>query len=202
MSKLTRRAVKEVKKVIQPLMMETIIPACGASAGPPLGPLLGQRGLPIAKFVTDFNNLTKDYKPGIPIPTRIHVDGKKFKIQLLEPDLNYLIKQAAGMKRDRREGDTDDAGIITHKHVYEIANLKIQQENYKIRSLTMLQMCEIVAAECDKMGVKVVRHLDPVEYDEFLKERERLHAEYLAEEEEKLMEAKKKLAKKLLKESK
>ena len=201
MSKLSK-AAKEVKKVFHSNIIETIIHSCGASAGPPLGPMLGERGLPIAKFVADFNNLTKDYKPGIPIPTKIHVDGKKYTIQLLEPDLPFLIKQAAGIKDGERPADGSGAGMITYKHVYELAKIKIQQEDIKIRSITMQEMCQRVADECEKIGVNVVRNLDPVEYDEFLTERERLEEEYLKEQEELMLEAKKKLARKLLKEAK
>ena len=179
-----------------------MIPSGGASAGPPLGPLLGQRGLPIAKFVTDFNNLTKDYKPGIPLLTRIHVDGKKFSIQLMEPCTSFLIKQAAGIKKGKRPDDPVDAGKITLKHVYEIAKVKQQQHNVKIREISLQKLCQQVAHQCYKMGVQVVRDLDPVEYDEFLTKREEMEAEYQREKEEKMLEAKKKLAKKLLKETK
>ena len=202
MSKFARSAAKEAKKIFHSNIIETIIPTSGASPGPPLGPLLGQRGLPIAKFVADFNNLTKDFKPGIPLPTKIHVDGKKFTIQLLEPDLHFLIKQAAGIKDGERPADSMGAGMITYKHVYEIAKIKIEQEDIKIRGITMQEMCQRVANECEQLGVTVVREYDPVEYDQFLAERERLEAEYLKEQEELLLEAKKKLARKLLKEAK
>lgn len=43
-----------------------------ASAAPPLGTMLGQRGINIANFVKDFNEQTKHFKDGIPIMTRVH----------------------------------------------------------------------------------------------------------------------------------
>ena len=198
MSKLTQ-AAKEVKKEFLSNIIKTVIGAGAASAGPPLGPLLGERGLPIAKFVTDFNNLTKDIKPGVPIPTRIHVDGKKYTIQLMEPSTSFLIKQAAGIKRERLPEDYMEAGMITHKHVYEIAKVKMQQEDIRIRPITLEQMCETVARKCWEMGVQVVRDIDPDEYDRFLTAREEMIAEFEKAEEEKMLEAKKKLAKKLMK---
>ena len=59
--------------------MKTIIPAGMASAAPPLGTMLGQRGINIANFVKDFNEQTKIYKEGIPITTRVHTQVQYLK---------------------------------------------------------------------------------------------------------------------------
>ena len=49
------------------------IPAGQASPAPPLGPILGQHSLNIAQFCKDFNERTKDYKEGIPLPCHVYV---------------------------------------------------------------------------------------------------------------------------------
>jgi len=201
MSKLSQVA-KEVKNVIHPNVIKSTIKAGGATTGPPLGPTIGQRGLPLTKFVEEFNEMTKDIKPGIPLPTRIHIEGKKFTIEIFEPEQSYLIRQAAGIKKGTRSLKGENSGIIgkiTHKHVYEIAKIKIQQENLKIRDISLKEMCEMITKQCYHMGVDVVRHLDAEEYHSFLCDREEEEQEYIRLKEEAVLAARKKLAKRMAK---
>ena len=48
------------------------VPAGSATPSPPIGPALGQRGLNIMQFVTEFNAATQGMEPGMPVPV---VDG-------------------------------------------------------------------------------------------------------------------------------
>jgi large subunit ribosomal protein L11 len=60
------------KVVLQPYF-QMDIPAGQASPAPPLGPILGQHSLNIAQFCKDFNERTKNYKEGIPLPCHVYV---------------------------------------------------------------------------------------------------------------------------------
>ncbi|CAL4152857.1 unnamed protein product, partial [Meganyctiphanes norvegica] len=97
---------KVVEKVIHGNIIRTNIPSGMAVAGPPLGPMLGQRGLNIAAFCKDFNNRTSLMKQGIPLPCRIKVNSdRSYDLTIHSPAASFLIKQAAGVQRAAMEPD-------------------------------------------------------------------------------------------------
>ncbi|ESO87719.1 hypothetical protein LOTGIDRAFT_97481, partial [Lottia gigantea] len=88
---------KIIPKVTHHPFMKTDIPAAMASAAPPLGPQLGQRGIQIAAFCKEFNERTANIKKGIPLPTRITVfPDRTFVLEIHNPPVSFFLKQAAG----------------------------------------------------------------------------------------------------------
>jgi large subunit ribosomal protein L11 len=61
------------------------------------------------------------------------------------------------------------AGKITLKHVYEIARIKSEDPPLECTPLKVI--CGMLIGTARSCGIEVVRHLDPVEYGEFLEER-------------------------------
>jgi len=53
------------KKVVGYIKLQ--IPAGKATPSPPVGPALGQRGLNIMSFVKEFNAVTQQMEPGMPV---------------------------------------------------------------------------------------------------------------------------------------
>jgi len=48
----------------------------------------------------DFNEKTKDYKEGVPLPTRITVNADRtYELQINKPPVSFYVKQAAGITR-------------------------------------------------------------------------------------------------------
>jgi large subunit ribosomal protein L11 len=75
-----------------------------ATPAPPVGPALGQHGVNIGQFVSQFNDKTKDQR-GVMIPVVITVySDRSFEFILKSPPAAVLIKQAAGIPIEKKKG--------------------------------------------------------------------------------------------------
>ncbi|KAL7728925.1 hypothetical protein ACLKA6_004259 [Drosophila palustris] len=161
---------KHAERITHTTKLKTNIPAGMAAAGPPLGPMLGQRAINIAAFCKDFNTKTAEMKEGVPLPCRISMNSdRSYDLTIHHPPATFFLKQAAGIQRGTMTPGREVAGKITLKHLYEIAAIKIQDPPNAL--LTMQQMCEMLIGIARTCGIKVVRDLDPTEYAQFLEER-------------------------------
>ena len=77
MSKIGKAASKS--KTLWPrdasksLKFRMTVPTRQAYPGPPLGPQLGSSGINAAKFCKEFNERTKHFKEGYPIPLSLYI---------------------------------------------------------------------------------------------------------------------------------
>ena len=80
------------------------VPAGQATPAPPVGPALGQHGVNIGQFVSQFNDRTKEMK-GITIPVVITVySDRTFDFVIKSPPAAVLLKQAAGIPLEKKKG--------------------------------------------------------------------------------------------------
>ncbi len=79
-------------------------PGGQATPAPPVGPALGQHGVNIGQFVSQFNDRTKDQR-GMMIPVVITVfSDRSFTFEIKSPPAAILIKQAAGIPIEKKKG--------------------------------------------------------------------------------------------------
>ncbi|MCY3981111.1 MAG: 50S ribosomal protein L11 [Alphaproteobacteria bacterium] len=106
------------------------VPAGQATPQPPIGPVLGQRGLNIMEFCKAFNAATQAQEQGMPIPTVITVYAdKSFSFTMKTPPASFLIRRAAGLDKGGQMPGRETAGQITRAQLREIAETKMADLN-------------------------------------------------------------------------
>lgn len=127
------------------------IPGGQATPAPPVGPALGQHGVNIGQFVTQFNDKTKDSQ-GMTLPVEISVfRDKSFTFIIKSPPAAVLLKKAAGIAKGSSEPNRDKIGKVTKAQIEEIAKIKLQDLN--VNKLDMAG--RIIEGTAQSMGIKV-----------------------------------------------
>src|SRR5438132_5990982 len=92
----------KVKAVTASIRLQ--VPGGQATPAPPVGPALGQHGVNIGQFVTQFNDRTKDQR-GVTVPVVITVfSDRSFTFEVKSPPAAVLLKQAAGIPIEKKKG--------------------------------------------------------------------------------------------------
>jgi large subunit ribosomal protein L11 len=105
------------------------IPAGAATPAPPVGPALGQHGLPIMEFVKAFNDKTADQK-GTVVPVVITVfEDRTFAFIVKKPPVAEMIKKALGKEKGSQKPGKEPAGKLTRAQAEEIAKAKMEDLN-------------------------------------------------------------------------
>lgn len=127
------------------------IPAGAATPAPPVGPALGQHGLPIMEFVKAFNDKTADQKGNI-LPVVITVfEDRTFTFITKKPPVAEMIKKAISSQKGSMKPGKEKAGTLTMAQARKIAEDKLEDLNTDDVEMG----ARIVAGTARSMGVDV-----------------------------------------------
>ena len=105
------------------------IPAGEANPAPPVGPALGQHGVNIGQFVSQFNERTKQLNGTIvPVVITVYKD-KSFTFEVKSPPAAVLLKQAAEIAKGSGVPNKEKVGKVTAEQIRKIAETKFKDLN-------------------------------------------------------------------------
>jgi len=128
-----------------------------ASAGAPLGPALGPKGVNIGEVVAAINEKTKAFA-GMKVPVKIIIDDKKkFEIKVGTPPMSALIKSELGLQSGSSNARTTKVGNLTLDQAKKIATMKqdsLLGADLKARVLEVSGNCVSVGITIDGKNPK------------------------------------------------
>lgn len=135
---------KKIKTVIK-----LNLPAGEATPAPPVGPALGQHGVPIMEFIKEYNARTAKLKGQI-IPAVITVyQDRSFEFITKLPPVAAMIKKKISIQKGSGKPNLEKVGKLTKAQIEEIAKEKLNDLNTDTVDAAM----KVVAGTARSMGV-------------------------------------------------
>lgn len=137
---------KKIKEIVK-LQMD----GGRATPAPPVGTIMGPRGINLQQFVMQFNEATRD-KMGQVIPVEVTIfEDRTFEFKLKTPPAAYLLRVAAGLEKGSGVPNKNKVGTITKAQLKEIAAQKLEDLNANDVDAAM----NIIAGTARSMGIDV-----------------------------------------------
>ncbi len=122
-----------------------------ATPAPPVGPALGQHGVPIMEFIKEYNARTSKLK-GQVIPAVITVfEDRTFTFITKLPPVSAMIKKTLGLQVASGKPNTEKVGKLTKAQLETIAKEKMPDMNANDIEAAK----KVVAGAARSMGVDV-----------------------------------------------
>lgn len=137
---------KKIKTVIK-----LNLPAGEATPAPPVGPALGQHGVPIMDFIKEYNAATVKLK-GQVIPAVITVyEDRTFTFITKLPPVSEMIKKKLNLQKGSGKAGSEIVGKLTKQQVEEIAKEKMKDLN----ASSLEAAKRIVEGTARSMGIQI-----------------------------------------------
>ena len=141
--------VKKGKKI--KAIVKLAVDAGKATPAPPIGPALGQHGVPIMDFCKEFNARTAKMEGNIiPVVLTVYED-RTFTFITKTPVSTHLIKKALNLSKGSAVPNKDKVGKLSKAQVEEIAKEKMADLNTK----DVDQAVKIIKGTAKSMGVEI-----------------------------------------------
>lgn len=140
-------AKKEVVNVFK-----IMAPGGTATPAPPLGPVLGAKGVNPGQFIQKFNAATAQLKGKVVGCIVTVYNDRSFDFEVKSSPASVLIKEAAGAEKGSGTPNKDKVGKITREQVRKIAEEKMSDLN----SSSIEAAMRVIEGTARSMGVTVV----------------------------------------------
>lgn len=154
-------------------IVETLVDGGKATAGPPLGPVLGPLGVNVLAIVNEINKVTKDYSGmKVPVKISINLDDKSFEVSVGIPTTAALIVKELGVEKGSGTPNTEKVGNLDFDQVVKIFKIKRDEllaVNLKAGTKEIIGTCFSMGVTIDEKDAKeVLLEIDRGEYDKIL----------------------------------
>ena len=146
MAQPNKKKQKKIKALVK-----LNVPAGKATPAPPVGPALGQHGVPLMDFCKEFNARTSKMGNDI-IPVVLTVfEDRSFKFITKTPITSELIKKALKLSKGSSVPNKDKVGKLSRVQALEIAKIKMPDLNTKNEE----EALKVVEGTARSMGVEI-----------------------------------------------
>ena len=138
-------------------IVEALIDGGKATAGPPLGPAFGPKGVKTNDIIAAINEKTAAFT-GMKVPIKILInDDKSFEIKVGTPPMSALIKGELGLASGSSNTRTTKVGNLTVDQAKKLADMKkddLLGATVKARVLEVAGNCVCVGVTIDGKNPK------------------------------------------------
>lgn len=137
--------------------VEALVDGGRASAGPPLGPALGPKGVNIGQVIAKINEKTKAYD-GMKVPVKIIInDDKTFDVKVGTPPISALIKGELGISCGAHNARTEKVGNLTIAQLRKLVEMKgddLLGADTKAKAMEIAGSCVAIGVTIDGKDAK------------------------------------------------